>query len=155
MRISINPGAGMTISDCEILESYLRPDSCVPVLCVPPSLGPCGLLSQPLSVGLFHSFLCKLGFYSSKKSSSQSGHDLSDHGLNMKTKIHRRRNLIGQSSANGVPPLSRCPSLFQQGLFRCISMASGTIPVDGKVFLREGDTDRQAHWLTCLLLGKT
>lgn len=43
MKISMNPGAGMTPSGCVIhqvalLESYLRPDSCLPVLCVPPSL---------------------------------------------------------------------------------------------------------------------
>lgn len=72
MRISMNPGAGLTPTGYEIhqvglLESYLRPHNCLPVLCVPPSLGPCGLLSQPLSVGLFHSFLCRLAFYSSKK----------------------------------------------------------------------------------------
>lgn len=47
------------------------------------------------------------------------------------------------------------PSLSQQGLFRCLNMAAGTVPVDVKVFFREGHTEWQVRWLTCLLLGET
>lgn len=75
----MNPGAGMTPVVVRYI-SYLRPDSCLPVLCIPPSLCPYGFLFQPFSVDLFHYFLCRLAFCSSKK----SAHDLSDHGLNMK-----------------------------------------------------------------------
>lgn len=41
----------------------------------------------------------------------------------------------------GCFPSVWCPSLFQQGLYRCINMASGTTHVDGKVFFREGGTE--------------